>query len=121
MAVMVEVPAETGVAKPLLVIVATAISDEFQTAWLLISRLVPSENVPVAVNCWVILAGVLGMFGLAGLRDMEVRVAEVTVMVVVPAMPPETAVMAAVPSPIPKSTPALLTVATELLDESQVA
>ena len=90
-------------------------------AWVLISKLVPSENVPVAVNCWVIPAGVLGMLGLAGLRDMEVRVAEVTIMVVVPAMSPETAVIVAVPRPIPMSTPVLLTVATESLDELQVA
>jgi hypothetical protein len=104
---MVEVPAARDVAKPLLIIVATAILDELQVTWVLISKLVPSENAPVAVNCWVIPAGMLGMLGLAGLRDMEVRVAEVTIMVVLPEMCPEAAVMVAVPGPIPMTTPVL--------------
>jgi hypothetical protein len=118
---MVEVPAATDVAKPLLFNVATDVLDELQMTWVLISKLVPSENVPAAVNCWVIPAGVLGMLGLAGLRDMEVRVAEVTIMIVVPEMFPERAVMVAVPRPIPMTKPVLLTVATEALDELHVA
>jgi len=118
---MVEIPPATHVAKPLLIIVATAILDELQMTWVLISKLVPSENAPVAVNFWVIPAGVIGMLGLAGLRDMEIRVAEVTIMVVVPEMSPEAAVMVAVPGSIPLSKPVLSTVATESLDELQVA
>jgi len=118
---MVEVPAATDVAKPLLSIVATAILDELQVTWVLRSKLVPSENAPVAVNCWVIPAGVLGMLGPAGLRDMEVRVAEVTIMVVVPEMSPKAAVMVAIPGPIPVTKPVLSTVAAESLDELQVA
>ena len=118
---MVEIPPATDVAKPPLVIVATAILDELQMTWVLISKLVPSENAPVAVNCWVIPAGVIGMLRLAGLRDMEVRVAEVTIMVVVPEMSPEVAVIVAVPGPIPVTKPVLSTVAAESLDELQVA
>jgi hypothetical protein len=122
---MVEVPAATDVAKPLLFNVATDVLDELQMTWVLISKLVPSENVPAAVNCWVIPAGVLGMLGLAGLSDMEVRVAEVTKMIVVPEMFSEVAVMVAVmvavPGPTPMTKPVLLTVATKLLDELQVA
>ena len=118
---MVEIPPATDVAKPPLVIVATAILDELQMTWVLISKLVPSENAPVAVNCWVIPAGVLGILALAGLRDMEVRVAEVTIMVVVPEMSPEVAVIVAVPGPIPVTKPVLSTVAAESLDELQVA
>ena len=121
MAVMIEIPAPTDVDKPLLVIVATAILEELQVTWVLISKLVPSENAPVAVNCWVIPAGVLGMLGLAGLSDMEVRVAKVTVMIVIPEMAPEAAVIMAVPRPIPMTKPVLPTVATESLDELQVA
>ncbi len=121
MAAILEVPAATDVARPLLVIVATATWDELQVTWVLISKLVPSENAPVAVNCWVIPAGVLGVLGLSGLKDTEVRVAEITVMVVVPEMFPEAAVMMAVPRPRPSTKPVLSTLAIELLDELQVA
>jgi len=63
------------------------------------------------------------MLELARLSDMEVRVAAVTVTTVVPKMFAEAAVavMVAVPSPIPMTRPVLLTVATESLDELQVA
>jgi len=108
------------VAKPLLVIVATAIWDELHVTWVLISRLVPSENAPMAVNCWVIPAGVLGILGLAGLRNMEISFAGVTLMIVIPEMFPEAAVMVAIPRPIPMTRPVLSTVATESLDELQV-
>ena len=118
---MVEVPAATAVAKPLLFTVATEVVDELQMTWVLVSKLVPSENVPVAVNCTVIPGGVLGMLGLAGLSDMELRVTKVTVMVVIPEMAPEVAVITAVPRPIPMTKPVLSTVAMESLDELHVA
>jgi len=118
---MVQIPGATDVARPFLSTVATDVLDEVQMTWVLISKPVPSENAPVAVNCWVIPAGVLGMLALAGLRDMEVRVAEVTIMVVVPEMSPEAAVMVAIPGPIPVTKPVLSTVAAESLDELQVA
>ncbi len=121
MAVMIERPAATHVAKPLPSIVATDRLDEFQATWALISRFVPSENIPIAVNSWVIPAGVSGMLGLAGLTDMEVRVARVTLIVVVPEISPKMAVTMAVPGVIPLAKPVLSTVATELLDEVQVA
>ena len=117
---MVEIPVATDVAKPLLFTVTTDVLDELQVTWVLISKLVPSENAPVAVNCRVIPVGVLGMLGLAGLRDMDARVAEVTSTIVVPVIFPEAAVIVAVPGPIPMTTPVLLTVATESLDELQV-
>ena len=50
-----------------------------------ISKLVPSEYVPEAVNCWVIPAGTLGV---SGVTDIEDRVAEVTVRVVFPEIRP---------------------------------
>jgi hypothetical protein len=118
---MVEIPAATDVAKPLLSTVATDVLDELQMTWVLISKLVPSENDPVAVNCWVIPAGAPGMLGLTGLSDMKMRVAGVTPMIVVAEMFPETAVMMAVPRPIPMTKPVLLTVATKSSDELQVA
>ncbi len=42
-AVMVVVPAATAVARPLLFIVATDVSDELQATWVVRSWLVPSE------------------------------------------------------------------------------
>ena len=51
-AVMVAVPLATAVAKPvLLLIVATEVLDELQATVVVISWVVPSKNVPVAVNC----------------------------------------------------------------------
>ena len=53
-AVMVAVPAVRAVARPLLLIPATVVLDELQVTCVVISRVVPSEKVPVAVNCWVV-------------------------------------------------------------------
>ena len=50
-AVMVVVPAATVVARPALLIVATEVLDELQATVVVISWVVPSKNVPVAVNC----------------------------------------------------------------------
>jgi hypothetical protein len=80
-AVMVEVPATTAVARPLPLTVATDVLDEVQVTCVVISWLVPSEYVPVAANCWVTPAG---MLGLTGVTDMEDRIAAVTVSVVLP-------------------------------------
>jgi len=77
----------------------------------------PSEYVPEAANCLIIPAGALG---LAGVTDMEDRVAEVTVRVVFPEMLSETAVMMDVPTVTALARPILLTVATEVFDEVQV-
>jgi hypothetical protein len=52
---------------------------------------------------------------------MEERVAEVTVRVVFPEIFPEVAVMVEVPAALAVARPLLLTVATDVLDELQVA
>ena len=115
--VMVVVPAVRAVARPLLLTVATAVLDELQVTEIFTSWVVPSEKVPVAVNCWVAPPGTLG---LAGVTAMEDRVAEVTVRVVLPATVPEVAVMVVVPAEAAVARPVLLTVATDGLDEVQV-
>ena len=84
-AVMVAVPAATAVARPVLLTVATDVLDELQVTCVVISWLVPSEYAPEAVNCWVTPTR---MLGLAGVTDMEDRVAEVTVRVVLPEIRP---------------------------------
>jgi len=115
---MVAVPAEKAVARPLLLIVATDISVELQMTCVVILKLVPSEYVPVAVNCRV---APIDMLGLAGVINMEERVAEFTVRVVLPDILPEVAVMVALPATTAVAWPLLLMVATDAFDELQLA
>ncbi len=115
-AVMIVPPPPTAMARPLLLIVATD-AFELQVTCVVISWLVPSENAPVAVNCRMTPAGRLG---LPGVTDKEVKVAEVTVRVLLPEILPEVAVMMAVPAAMAVAKPPLVTVATDGLDELQV-
>ena len=69
-AVMVVVPLATDVARPPLLTVATVVWVDLQLTSMVISRLLPSEYVPEAVKSWVTP---IGMLGLAGVIDMEVR------------------------------------------------
>jgi len=72
---MIAVPGATAVARPALLTIATDVFDEHQATCVVISWLVASEYVPVAVNCWVIPEGMLGIVRLAGVKDMDDRVA----------------------------------------------
>ena len=114
---MVAEPAVTAVARPLLLIVATPVLDELQVTCVVISRLVPSEYVQVAVSCWVFPTTLLAV---AGVTDTEDKVAAVTVRVVVSVTVPLVAVMVVVPAATAVSRPLPLTVATDGLDEVQV-
>ncbi len=116
-AVIVVVPAEAAVAKPGLLTVATDGSDELQMTCVVISNLVASEYVPVALNCWVAPTSIVGSTGLTTMTD---RVAEFTVRVVPPEILPEVEVMVVVPIETAKARPVLLTVATDGSDELQV-
>jgi hypothetical protein len=71
-AVMVAVPTETAVARPLLLIVAIDVFDELQVTCVVISWLVSSEYVPEAENCWVFPAGMLGLAGVTEMVPSEV-------------------------------------------------
>jgi hypothetical protein len=62
----------------------------------------------------------LGIVRLAGVTDMEERVAEFTVRVVLPEIVPEVAVMVAVPVATAVARPLLLTIATDVFNERQV-
>ncbi len=57
---------------------------------------------------------------MAGDMDIEVRVAAVTVRVVLPATPPKAALIVALPAVLPVARPLLSMVATSVLDELQV-
>jgi hypothetical protein len=72
---------------------------------------------PEAVNCLVFPSGTLG---LAGVTDIEDRVAWFTLKVVVPEILVEVAVTVAVPGATAETRPSLLTVATDVSDEIQV-
>ena len=76
----------------------------------------------MAVNCCVTPPAMLGLAGVTVMEDMvpEVPVPEPTVRVAVPWIPPNMAVMVAVPDAMPVANPLLLTVATEGSDELQV-
>jgi len=114
---MVAEPAATAVARPLLLTVATPVLDELQVTCVVISRLVPSEYVQVAVSCWVLPTT---LFAVAGVTDTEDKVTAVTVTVVVSEAVPVVAVIVVVPEPTAVTMPLLLTVATDVLDEVQV-
>jgi len=114
---MVGVPVVTAVARPLPLTVAD-VSEEFHVTSVVISKLVPSEYIPMAVNCWV---SPIGMLGLSGVTDMEDRVAWGTVRVVFPDLPPKEAVIVAEPvATAVARPPLLLTIATDVFDEPQV-
>jgi len=73
---------------------------------------------PLAVSCSV---KPLGIAGFVGDTDMEERVEEVTVSVVLPAVLPKVAVIVVVPGIKAIAKPLLFTVATEAFEEVQVA
>ena len=62
-AVIVVVPVAAAVASPELLIVATFVDEEVQVTDEVTSLLLLSPNVPVAVNCWVLLSCMVGLLG----------------------------------------------------------
>jgi len=121
-AVIVTAPPLTAVARPfvepVLLMVATELSGDVQTTDAVISWVVPLLKLPVATNCWVVPIAILAV---AGNIVMEVSVAEVTVSVDEPEMPPNHAVMVVVPTETGVANPALLIAATSAFEEIQVA
>jgi hypothetical protein len=124
-AVIVVVPAATGVAFPIapavLLIVAMDADDELQVTDKVIFCVLLSEKVPVAVNCSVVPGA---MPGLAGVTAIDTSFAEVTVSTVEPEMLPKVAVIVVVPAAtgvtIPLEPAVLLIVATDVASELQV-
>jgi hypothetical protein len=103
-------PAELLVAKPLLLIVAVCGLVEVQTTSLERSCVVPSEKVPMAVNC---CEDPLAKVGDEGVIAMETSVAGVMVMVGVVALSPsKETVTVAVPVLAPVASPVDVTVIT---------
>src|SRR5438552_11879654 len=120
-AVIVVVPAATDVARPCdppaLLIVATPVLDELQATWVVRSCVVLSLKVPVAVNCCFVP---FAMLGFVGVTAIVVRVAAVTVSVVLPETNPNVAVIVVVPAATDVARPALSIVAKAVFEELQV-
>src|SRR4029077_2758861 len=93
---IVEVPVPTLVASPVLLIVATVPVAEAHAAVVVMSSVLASENVPVAVNCCV---APLVIEGFAAVTTREVVGAGVTVSSVEPVMLPLVAEIVEVPVP----------------------
>ena len=77
----------------------------------------PSESVPVAVNCWV---RPLATLGLAGVTAIDWSTAGVTVITVEPLMPLSAALIVEVPVPTAVARPAAVIVATEVVADAHV-
>jgi hypothetical protein len=118
LALIWEVPWAAPVARPPAVMVATAAFDETQVAELVRSWVLPSEYVPVAVNCSEFP---LAIDGLAGLTAIDTNTGEPTVTAALPETPIQPALICDVPCASPVASPLALTVATAAFEETQVA
>jgi hypothetical protein len=122
-ALIVVAPGAVGEANPLLLMVATPGLVDCQTTDPVISTVLVSLNVPVAVNC----CGVrIGTVGLTGVTTKLCKVAELTCNVVeTGAAPPAAlAIIVALPAAMPFASPfvpaVLLIVATWVFEEVQL-
>jgi len=120
-AVIVVDPTDALEARPVLLMGATDPLEVVQVAVLVRSEVVPSECVPVAVNCWVVPRGIEG---LAGATAIETSCADDrTVRLAVALIVPTVAVMVEVPPPTPVANPwlpeASLIVATPAAEDVQ--
>jgi hypothetical protein len=115
-ALIVEVPTPAPVASPAGLIVAVVVPDDHVTVEVRFC-VVPSLNVPVAMNCWV---APLVIDGFAGVTAIDCSVAAVTVSKVEPLMDDDVAVIVEVPTPAPLASPAALIVAVEVVPELHV-
>lgn len=106
---IVEDPALRAVPLPVVEMVATAgVSDDHITE-LVRFCVLPSVNVPVAVNCCVAF---LASVGFAGVTAIDFNVAAATVRVMEPTTLPEVAVMSVLPADFAVAIPLLLMMAT---------
>src|ERR1700727_1929797 len=116
-AVIVELPTPAPTASPDELIVAVVGVPEVQITLDVKFCVVPSLNVPVAVNCCV---APLVIDGFAGVTAIDCNVAAVTVSTVDPLIDADVAVIVEVPTPAPLARPAALIVAIEVVPELHV-
>ena len=118
-AVILVVPAVSVLAKPALLMVATAGVPEAQVTADVKSAVLLSWKVPVALNCCGEPAATLGF---TGVTAIDTRGTALTVIANAGEVcPPNAAVMFAFPAATAVTSPALFTVATEGVSESHVA
>jgi len=117
-AVMVVLPTlRSDVARPVLSIVATDVSDELQVTCVVMSWLVPSAYVPVAVNCKEYSKGMIGSLGVT---DIKTRGTAATMRFVLPETLPVVAIMVVEPAETAVASPVVLTVAIDGFNVLQV-
>jgi hypothetical protein len=116
-AVIVDEPTPTPVAKPAVEMVATDEVEELQVTELVRFCGLPLLYAPVAVNCSVPPAEIDGF---TGVTAIETRPVAETLRDAVPLMLPDVAVMVALPLATPVARPEEFTVATLVADELQV-
>jgi hypothetical protein len=80
---MAVVPAETAVANPLALIVATPVLDDVQVTWLVIFCVVLSEKVPVAENGWETPTRIAGFAGVTAIEVSDGGALTVNVVLLV--------------------------------------
>jgi len=117
-ALIVDVPAFTAVARPAALIVATVVVPDAHVAVLVRSCVELSLNVPVAVNCCVFPTG---MDGFAGVTAIDESTAAVTVNVVDPTTLPLVALIVDVPIFRVVANPAALIVEIVVVPDAHVA
>ena len=104
-------PTASPVARPVPLTLATVVVDELHVTEFVRVCVLPSLNVPVAVNCFVVPTAMLELMGVTA---MDTNVAPDTVSDAVPLTDPDVAVMVAVPVPTPDTIPVASTLATEV-------
>lgn len=118
-AVMLLEPTLAPVASPLVLIVTAAVFDEVQVAEFVRFCVVPSVNVPVAVN-WSVVPLAIDVF--VAVMVIDCKVAAVTVSAIAFEVTPLwVAVILVEPVPAPVASPVVLIVAAAAFDELQVA
>jgi hypothetical protein len=117
-AVNVVLPMARVVARPELLMVATLPAEDAHVPLLVMSCVLPSLNVPLALNC---CTEPTGTDRVAGVTVTDRITADVTVNTVLPVMEPEVADIAVLPAVRVLANPVLSTVALVVLDELHVA
>jgi hypothetical protein len=118
LAVIVVTPEAIPVASPPVLMLAISGAEELHITESVTFLLLPSLNVPMAVNCSVVPTTSEGS---GGPTTIDTRVGTTfTERVVAPFTPPEVAVMVVVPGAMPVARPAALIAATSIAEEVQL-
>jgi len=115
-ALIVADPVPTEVARPEALTVAVPETDDVHVTDVK-SCVLPSSNIPTALNCWVVPSAIETAFGST---SIDIRCAETTVRVVVSLRDPTVAVIVVCPAPTVVASPEPFMLATEAEEELHV-